>query len=92
MSIRVMSRVWDESEQKGSALLLLLAIADYAHDDGGGAYPGVDTLAKKTRLSVRQTQRVIQQLADSGELEIQRSAGPRGVNIDLGSGVWAHFN
>jgi hypothetical protein len=34
MSIRVMTKVWDHSTQKGSTLLLLLALADHAADDG----------------------------------------------------------
>ena len=40
MSIRVMTQVWDTSEQKGSALLLLLALADHAADDGF-CWPGI---------------------------------------------------
>lgn len=62
-----MTRVWDHSSQKGSELLLLLAIADYA-DDNGFAWPGLETLANKTRLSIRHTTRLVGQLAETKEL------------------------
>src|SRR5262245_56548309 len=81
MSIKVMSHVWEHSQQKGSYLLTLLAIADYAHDDGTRAYPSVGTLARKTRLSERNVQYVLHKLADSGELVIQHGAGPKGCHV-----------
>ncbi len=76
-----MNRIWERSNNKGSALLLLLAIADHAHDDGGGAYPSVRSLARKTRMSERATRLLIQRLVDSGEIEVQIGAGPKGVNL-----------
>jgi hypothetical protein len=69
MSIACMTRIWDQSEKKGSELLLLLAIADYA-DDNGFAWPGIETLAKKTRLSGRHVTRLISQLAETEELVV----------------------
>ena len=50
MSMRMMTQVWERSQHKGSELLLMLAIADNANDQGV-AYPSKKTLAKKTRLS-----------------------------------------
>src|SRR5262249_12462050 len=81
MSIKVMNQVWSRSRNKGSALLLLLAIADHAHDDGGGAYPRVSALARKTRMGIRSTQLLIQKIIPSGELEVELSGGPKGVNL-----------
>lgn len=69
MSVRVMSYVWELSQAKGSQLLLLLAIADYAGDDGL-AWPGLETLAHKSRLSKRQVIRIVQELENMGELYI----------------------
>lgn len=76
MSIKIMTNVWDYSETKGSALLLMLAIADHANDYGE-AFPGIVRLAKKTRLSERQVSRLIQQLEalDNPELEVDRTDG-----------------
>jgi hypothetical protein len=34
MSIKVMSQVWEHSTRKGTRLLLLLALADFANDEG----------------------------------------------------------
>jgi hypothetical protein len=56
-------------------LLLLLAIADHAHPDGTNAFPSQHTLAKKTRLSVRQVRRLLDRLVDGGELKIEERPG-----------------
>lgn len=80
MSVRVLTRVWSESTQKLGSLLVLLAIADFA-DDEGVAYPSVPTLAKKSRLSKRQVNYVLQKLTESGELNVEIGAGPHGANI-----------
>ena len=71
MSIKVMSKVWELSEQKGSKLLLLLAIADHAADDGY-CWPGTKLLAKKIRMSVRSVLRAIKVLEADGELHVIR--------------------
>lgn len=75
MSIRVMSHVWANSGQQGSNLLVLLAIADWARDDGHNAYPTIPMLAAKARLSTRSVQRIIAKLEHTGELVIRRSTG-----------------
>lgn len=80
MSIRVMTSVWQYSACKGSDLLLLLAIADRADDDGY-AWPKVATLATKTRMSERATQYNLKRLVEVGELEIQPNAGPNGTHM-----------
>ncbi|MHC4748284.1 MAG: helix-turn-helix domain-containing protein [Planctomycetota bacterium] len=70
MSIRVMSIVWEYSQHKGNALLVLLAIADFA-DDFGAAWPSIEKLRTKARISERQTIRIIKKLEDSGELLVK---------------------
>ncbi len=71
-----MNRVWANSAARGSSLLLLLAIADCAHnDDGTGAWPSQTTLAKKTRLSVRHVRRLMDHLVELGELDVEPRAG-----------------
>ena len=67
MSVKCMARVWEKSSQKGSRLLLLLAVADYA-DDNGFAWPGIEKLAEKTRMSPRQTMRLVEHVRKDGEL------------------------
>jgi hypothetical protein len=81
MSIKVMTWVWENSKHKGSELLLLLAIADHAHDDGGGAYPGIKSLARKIRMTDRNVNHLLVKMQEGGELIVLRGAGPNGVNL-----------
>lgn len=74
-----MARVWAESRHSGSELLMLLAIADFA-DDEGNAYPSVPTLALKCRMTPRNANRTLAALRASGALEIRMNEGPRGTN------------
>jgi hypothetical protein len=80
VSIKVMSWVWDNSPHSGGALVVLLAIADFAHEDGSGAFPSVETLAAKARLSKRQTQTILKELNESGELLVAHGGGRRKSN------------
>ncbi|SDQ77824.1 helix-turn-helix domain-containing protein [Actinopolyspora saharensis] len=75
MSIKVMTWVWDNSPTKGTELLMLLAIADNAADDGANAFPSVSTLARKTRLDERTVQRILRKLSDQGQLHIDKRGG-----------------
>lgn len=79
MSVRTMARVWDASKHSGTELLMLLAIADFADDDGN-AYPAVPTLAAKCRMSSRNANFILSALRESGELEVRQNEGPRGTN------------
>lgn len=79
MSMRMMTLVWEKSQHKGSELLLLLAIADNANDQGL-AYPSLNTLAKKTRLDRRHVKRLVRVVERSGELIVSIGTGPRGCN------------
>jgi Helix-turn-helix domain len=71
-----MSHVWEHSAQKSGALIVLLAMADFAHDDGAGIFASIQTLARKSRLRERQVQNVIRELRAAGEIEL----------VDLGGG------
>lgn len=75
-----MNRVWECSKQKGTPLLLMLAIADNANHEGI-AFPGIPYLARKTRMSERQVQRVLQDLDESGELAVIWSVGRKNTNM-----------
>lgn len=77
MSIKYMSSVWDHAKLNGNELLLLLALADYA-DGEGRCWPKVATLAKRIRVSKRQTQRYLANLAANGY--ITRVVNPPGVS------------
>lgn len=81
MSAQCTGRVWRYSKHKGSDLLVLLAIADHAKDDGTGAWPSVASIAQKTRLSERNVRYSLKKLEASGELVVERNAGPKGANL-----------
>lgn len=80
MSVKCMAAVWDHATAKGGERLLLLAIADYARDDGGGAWPSLQRLADKTLFSERNVRYLLRKLEESGELAIHQGAGPHGAN------------
>lgn len=70
-----MAEVWAESEQSGSALLLLLALADNADTETREAWPSVPYLAKKTRLHRATVMRLVARLEADGEIEVIREDG-----------------
>lgn len=76
MSIKVMSWVWDQSPYKDDALLVHLALADWAGDDGV-CWPKQESIARKARCSVEHVRRVTRRMETDGYLEIVRpSRGP----------------
>jgi Helix-turn-helix domain len=80
MSISVMDRVWRHSKAARGDLLIMLAIADFANDQGE-AWPSVGTLAEKSRLCERETRYALRRLEGSGELKTRRNKGPRGCHL-----------
>lgn len=81
MSIKVMNAVWAYADCKGSELLILLALADFADDNGENIYPSMQTLAHKSRMSDKQARRVVQNLVKLGLIEIVEAGGwQRGRN------------
>jgi hypothetical protein len=72
MSLDVMTAVWKHSDAKGTDLLLLLALADNA-DDEGFCFPSYPYLAAKTRMSDRTVRRRISELCDTDELSLVAS-------------------
>lgn len=75
-----MARVWQHSRHRAGTLLVLLAIADYA-DEAGVAYPSVQTLMDKSRLSERSVQAALRRLEAAGELLTDAQAGPHRCNL-----------
>lgn len=73
MSIKLMSQVW-ESDLPSEQKYTLLALADYANDDGENVYPSVGTLARKTSLSPRTVQRHLRALEADGLIEAHAEA------------------
>lgn len=70
MSLRLTADVLDYAPYEGGALLVLLALASWANDDGTKIFPKIESLAQKARLGVRATQYALRQLEDDGVLTV----------------------
>ena len=77
MSIRVMSWVWDNSPYEGKVLLIHLALADFANDDGV-CWPNQERIAKKCRASVETVRTATRAMQGDGYLEIISESSGRG--------------
>lgn len=82
MSNSVSTRVWRESVQTKTRRLLLVKIADNVNNDGFG-FAGNDYLAENTLISVRQVQRLIDQIQSTGELYVRPGNGRTKKNATL---------
>jgi hypothetical protein len=74
-----MGEVWESSSAKGGARLVLLALADFANDEGY-CHPSVERLALKSALTERNVQLILRDLEHRGELVTLRGAGRGHVN------------
>ncbi len=74
-----MTKVWETSPQRGAALLCLLALADFANDEGI-CFPLVPTLAHKIRLEERATQKWVSRLHSQGEIYRAQARGRKHSN------------
>lgn len=77
MSVRWISAVWSHSPYRGEHLLLHLALADFANDEGT-CFPSVPTLARKARCSVQWARRCMRTMIADGTLEIVEQGLGRG--------------
>lgn len=66
MSIKTVSWVWDHAPVKDTALIVLLALADYADNEGRHAFPSQATLAQRARCTDRQVRRALVTLREQG--------------------------
>ena len=75
MSVTVTSEIWRHSQAKGSALLILLALAEHVNDysaregEAWTAWPSQTTLAAKCNCSLATVKRSLAILRDLGEIE-----------------------
>lgn len=69
MSIRMMTRIWDDTSFRGTDLLVLLCLADHANDEGV-CWPSYATIARRARCSRRQAIRCVQHLQREGWLNV----------------------
>ena len=78
MSIKLMAQVWEHSEiSEPSELLVLLALADWANDDGE-CWPAMKTLGAKARISDRMARTYVRRLEHKGLLVCPSTKGGKG--------------
>jgi len=68
MSVKVMSDVWQSSQSKGTARLVLLAIADHCNPSGI-AWPSLTQLASYVNVDRRNVIHAVNTLVEIGELK-----------------------
>lgn len=81
MSVRVISSVFRYSKARLAARLVLVALADAAHDDGV-TWVDQELIATKTLLSQSEVRRSLRELEDLGEVETRKAQrGRRRINV-----------
>jgi hypothetical protein len=74
MSIRVMTAVWDNTPYEGGELLVLLALADWA-DDQGRCWPSVPSIAQKARMKERQVYNILRKFRADEVIQCEQGGG-----------------
>lgn len=70
-----MSQVWEDTRIESQAeLLVLLALADHARDDGL-CWPSMRSIAVKARIEERSAQRIVRRLIEKGMIELVSQGG-----------------
>jgi len=77
MSVKVMTWVMENAPYRGARYAILLAMADWARDDGGNIFPLVEAIAKKARLTKRHARRLIGAIERDGVLVREESGAGR---------------
>jgi hypothetical protein len=78
MSVVISSRVWKHSKEKGTPLLLLVALADWA-DEWGYCHPTIEQMATKCRQTERNILNLVPTLERAGEVRrVARGKGGKG--------------
>jgi hypothetical protein len=74
MSIKLMTAVWERIDLTSTQKLVLLALADWANDEGL-CWPSIDRVAVKASLKRRAVQMTIRSLEESGFLRREELVG-----------------
>ncbi|MDX1545607.1 MAG: helix-turn-helix domain-containing protein [Rhodothermales bacterium] len=81
MSYQAVKYVLRHSRARGSARLVLVAIAEHADETGGRAWPSTETLAELANVSERMVRKNLRELESLGELTVHYKSGPHGCNL-----------
>ncbi|MFF7130027.1 hypothetical protein [Streptomyces sp. NPDC008240] len=82
MSLDAQDWVWNHSQSKGTARLVLLAIADKAYGKNCSAYAGTAMLVQRSNAARSSVVAAVDKLIETGELAIVTGQqGPRGETV-----------
>lgn len=82
VSLDAQDWVWNHSRSKGTARLVLLAIADKAYGKDCSAYAGTTMLVQRTNAARSSVVAAVDKLIETGELAVvQGKQGPRGETV-----------
>jgi hypothetical protein len=87
VSVAATSFVWERSEAEGADRLVLLALADFA-DENGNCFGSWGKLEQKTRLSRSTIARCLRRLQDSGDLLMVEKGHRRIAGNGAEATVW----
>lgn len=73
MSVKVMTAVFERYPVGGGEMILALALADHANDDGTRVFPSIESLMAKTRQARRTVQYQLRRMEESGWLILVNS-------------------
>ncbi len=76
MSVKIMTMVWEHAPCHENPLIILLALADWANDEGL-CWPSMQKLADKARIDKRSARRIIRKLIADGLVTIAEEGGGR---------------
>jgi hypothetical protein len=77
MSIQIMSAVLKHSKYRNEKLLVLIALADWANEQGV-CWPSMPAIAEKARITQRGAIRIMQHFVAAGVIEVLDPGGGRG--------------
>lgn len=75
MSIGLMQAVWSVGPTDATEAAVMLALANFAGDDGGNCFPSIELIAKMARYSTRTVIRAVAALEAAGWVKVERGSG-----------------
>jgi hypothetical protein len=81
VSFKLVKQVIRSTQQSPAHKLVLIVIADHTNETKSGtAWPAIDTIAAYVGLKRRRIQRILRELEESGQIQVQKRDAFKGTN------------